>query len=166
MLIFCVKAALLAKGAFVACFASWFSEQYIMSTRVSRKVRRGSNPLVQATLGQASLLSPRRLFRYGLSLTSVLHSDPPDWREPVSDTEPPDVDSVSSELHDVASISEPHPPSNSLSSLLETPDDDISLGISSSPKSAHMGSTRGLLGNPFWLYGCIWRPSSASASAW
>ena len=42
-LIFCVKAALLAKRAFVACFASWFSEHYLMSTRVSRKLRRGSN---------------------------------------------------------------------------------------------------------------------------
>ena len=37
--IFCVKAALLAKRAFV----SWFSEWYIMPTRVSRKVRRISN---------------------------------------------------------------------------------------------------------------------------
>ena len=61
-------------------------------------------------LGQASLPSPRRLFRYGLSLTSVLHSDPLDWRESVSDTEPSDVDSASFELHDVASISQPHPP--------------------------------------------------------
>ena len=31
MFIFCVKAALLAKRAFVACFASWFSEWYTMS---------------------------------------------------------------------------------------------------------------------------------------
>ena len=34
MFIFCVKAALLAKRAFVACFASWFSEWY---TRVRGK---------------------------------------------------------------------------------------------------------------------------------
>ena len=45
----------IAKRAFVACFASWFSEQYIMSTRVSRKLRRGSNIVVQATLGIGSV---------------------------------------------------------------------------------------------------------------
>ena len=49
--IFCVRAALLAKRAFVACFTSWFSEKYIMSTRVSTKLRSVSNTLVQATLG-------------------------------------------------------------------------------------------------------------------
>ena len=37
MFLFCVKAALLAKRAFVACFAS--SEQHPMSTRVSRKLQ-------------------------------------------------------------------------------------------------------------------------------
>ena len=49
--IFCVRAALLAKRAFVACFTSWFS----LSTRVSRKLRRVSNTLVQATLGVGSV---------------------------------------------------------------------------------------------------------------
>ena len=49
--IFCVKAALLAKRAFVVCFTSWFSEKYIMSTHASRKLRRVSNTLVQATPG-------------------------------------------------------------------------------------------------------------------
>ena len=62
----------------------------------------------QLQLNQTSPPSARRLFRYGLSLTSVLHSDPPDWYELVSDPEPPDVDSVPPELQDVASISEPH----------------------------------------------------------
>ena len=38
--ILCVKAALLAKRAFVVCFASWFSEWDFMTTRVSRKLRR------------------------------------------------------------------------------------------------------------------------------
>ena len=47
--IFCVKAALLAKRACVACFTSWFSEQYIMSTHASRKLRCVGNTLVQAT---------------------------------------------------------------------------------------------------------------------
>ena len=36
MFIFCVKAALLAKRAFVACFASWFSEWYTMRARVNK----------------------------------------------------------------------------------------------------------------------------------
>ena len=53
--IFCVKAALLAKAAFVACFTSWFSEQYIVSTRVSHKLWRVSNTLVKATLGVGSV---------------------------------------------------------------------------------------------------------------
>ena len=50
LFMFCVKAALLAKRAFVVCFASWFSEQYTMSTRVSRKLQCVSHTLVQTTL--------------------------------------------------------------------------------------------------------------------
>ena len=53
--IFCVKAALLAKRAFVACITSWFSEWHTMSTRVSRKFPRVSNTLVQATPGVGSV---------------------------------------------------------------------------------------------------------------
>ena len=34
MVMLCVKAALLAKRASVACFASWFSEWYTMSFRI------------------------------------------------------------------------------------------------------------------------------------
>ena len=77
----------------------------------------------------------------------MLHPDPHDWHEPVSNTDPPDVDPDPSKLHELLSNSEPDPPSDSLRSALEVADDrtvppsddDTSLGISSNPQVSPHG---------------------------